>query len=92
MRALKPFALGAIASGVLGYAAAAAFAVAAQEGGHAFRIAIGPVVIVAVERDGGATATTFGPGLLLLALAGGLVNAGVALLIARRSRRAVRID
>ena len=54
MRAVKAFALGAIATGVLAYAAVAVLAVAAQEGGHAVRIAIGSLV-VALGRARAAT-------------------------------------
>jgi hypothetical protein len=85
MRALKAFVLGAVATGILAYAIAAALAIAAQAGDRALDIALGPVVVVSVVVDGPSAVTTFGPGLLLIALAGGLLNLVAARLIARRS-------
>ena len=85
MRALKAFVLGAFATGILAYAIAAALAIAAQAGDRALDIALGPVVVVSVAVDGPTAGTTFGAGLLLIALAGGLLNLVAARLIARRS-------
>lgn len=87
MRPLRAFLLGALAVGLLGYGAAAGVAVAAQAGAvRAMRVAIGPLVLVAVERAGATRATTFGAGILVLALAGGVVNAAAAALLDRRTR------
>ncbi len=84
---LKALAVGTAAAGVLVYAAAAALAVAVQAGTSAeLHAAIGPLVLVAVERSGETTATTFGAGLPALAVAGGLLNALAALLLSRRPR------
>ena len=87
MRALRAFLLGALAIGLLAYVAAAALAAAAQAGNRAFTLGLGPVELVSVVEHGSTTATTFGVGLLLLALAGGLANVALATLIARRPRR-----
>lgn len=85
MRVLKALAVGTLATGLLAYATAAALAVAVQAGTPSgLRVAIGSLVLVAVERSGSATATTFGAGLLVLAAGGGLLNATAALLLSRR--------
>lgn len=86
MRVLRPFLLGALAVGIPGYACVAALAVAAQAAGRTLDIALGPLALVAVTRDGSSTVTTFGPGLLVVALAGGLANAAAAYLMRHRSR------
>ncbi len=88
MRALvTPFLLGTAAVAVLAYAAALALAIAAAAGDWgALNVAVGPVVLVAVERSAGETSTTFGSGLALAALAGGAVNAGAAALLRGRTR------
>ena len=85
MRALRAFLLGAFAVGVLAYAVSAALAVTAQAGGRTLDLALGPVTVVAVSREGAQTVTTFGVGLVLLALAGGLANLAAAHVIRRRS-------
>lgn len=87
MRALKAFVLGAVAVGVVAYALTAALAVAAQAGGRSLEIGLGPVAVVSVTRRGAETVTTFGPGLVALALAGGLANLAAAQLLPQRSRR-----
>ncbi len=85
MRNLKAFALGSIAFGVLAYAGAAALAVGAQTAGRSLVVGLGPLVVVSVERETSAAATTFGPGLLALALFGGCVNVAAARLLQRRA-------
>ena len=85
MRTLRAFVLGAVAVGVLAYAAAAALAVGAQVGGQSLSVGLGPVVIVSVERATSAAVTTFGPGLLALAVIGGLANLAAAWLVRRRA-------
>ncbi len=93
MRALKAFVLGALAVGVVAYALVAALAVTAQAGGRTLDLSLGPLTLVAVTRSGTTTATTFGVGLLLLALAGGLVNLVAAAAIRNRSGgRGDRVD
>jgi hypothetical protein len=87
MRALKAFLLGAVAVGVVAYALVAALAVTAQAGGRTLDLALGPLTLVAVMREGTTTVTTFGPGLAVLALAGGLANVAAAELMRRRSGR-----
>jgi hypothetical protein len=87
VRALKAFLLGAVAVGVVVYALVAAVAVAAQAGGRTLDIALGPLTLVSVTQGGAATVTTFGPGLVVLALAGGLANLAGAQLLRHRSRR-----
>ncbi len=85
MRDLKAFALGAIAVGVLAYAGISALAVSAQAAGRSLAIGLGPLVVVSVEHEVSAAVTTFGPGLVVIAIIGGLVNVGAARLIRRRA-------
>ena len=85
MRNLKAFALGAIAVGVLAYAGAAAIAVGAQAAGRSLVIGFGSLVVVSVDRETSAAVTTFGPGLVVLAIIGGCVNVGAAQLVRRRA-------
>lgn len=93
MWALKPFALGMLALGILGYALAAAVAVAAQSGGSTLDAGLGPLLLVSVATEGNAEVTTFGPGLLVIALVGGLVNLAAAWLLRRRAvTRDDRVD
>ncbi len=78
--------LGAAAVGVTTYVAAAALAVTLSVAGGTARVQFGPVVFLVVERDGGATATTFGVGLALVTLLGGCVNAVAAAVVERKRR------
>lgn len=88
MRTVRALALGTAAAGVLAYALAAAVAIVAQAGRDELNVHVGPLVLVAVERSSGVAATTFGTGLLVLALLGGVLNAILAALLGRRSRGA----
>ena len=93
MWALKAFVLGSLALGIVGYAVAAALAVAAQAGGTTIDIGVVPLRFVSVTLEGATTATTFGPGILALALAGGVANLAAAKLIRHRAvRGADRVD
>ena len=85
MRDLKAFLLGAVAVGVLAYAAAASLAVATQAAGGSLLLGLGPIIVVSVENDTSAASTTFGSGLLLVALIGGLLNLLVARLVRRKA-------
>ena len=85
MRDLKAFVLGAVAFGILAYAGAASLAVATQAAGGSLRAGLGPIVVVSVETEGSLAATTFGSGLLLVAIVGGLLNLVAARLIRRRA-------
>ena len=71
MRALKAFVLGSLALAIVGYAVAAALAVAAQAGGTTIDVGVGPLLLVSVTLEGASRVTTFGPGILVLALVGG---------------------
>ena len=80
------FVLGAVAVGIAVSVAGLVLGVAAQSGGwESFRVALGPVLFLSFERMPGETSTTFGNGLLLLALAGGALNALGAALLSRRT-------
>ena len=85
--ALKALAVGTLAAGVLVYAGAIALAVVVQAGTSAgLHVAIGPLLLIAVDRTEATTATTFGAGLAVGALAAGAINARAALLLSRRPR------
>ncbi len=85
MRALKAFVFGALALGIVGYALAAALAVAAQADGSTLVVGVGPLVFVSVAAEGATKVTTFGPGILVIALVGGLANLGGARLLRHRA-------
>ena len=85
MRNLRAFALGTIAVGVLAYAGAAALAVGAQAAGRSLVVGFGPLVVVSVDREAATAVTTFGPGLVALAILGGCVNVAAARLLQRRA-------
>jgi hypothetical protein len=89
VRSLRAFLLGTLAIGLVAYAAAAALAAASQAGHRTLELGLGPARVVSVVEHGGTTVTTFGPGLLLLALAGGVVNLFLARLLRRRAERDV---
>ena len=81
------FLLGAVATGVAAGAAAVAIAIAADAAGWGgFRVALGPVLVLAFEREREVTEAGFGPGLALIALAGGCLNTVGAWLLRRRVR------
>jgi len=87
VRSLKAFLLGTLAVGIVAYAVAAALAVSAQAAGRTLDLRLGPLEIVSVAMEGTATAISFGPGLLALALMGGLLNLAAATMIRRRAER-----
>ena len=78
MRALKAFLLGALAVGALAYALLATLALTAQAGGRTLDVTLGPLVFVSVGEESEAIVTTFGPGVVVLALVGGLANLAAA--------------
>lgn len=86
MSVLRAGALGALAVGVLAYGVVTVFSVVAMRSGGGFDVRLGPIVIAAVERSGESTTTVYGPGLLLMALAGGLLNGAAARILVRRRR------
>ena len=93
MWAVRAFVLGSLAFAIVGYAAAAALAVAVQAGGSTIHLALGPLPLVSVALEGAARVTTFGIGILVIALVGGFANVAAAELIRRRAgRRADRVD
>ena len=57
---------------------------AERQGWQGFEVRLGPVLFFAYERAERATAVTLGSGLLLVALAGGGLNAAGAALLNRR--------
>ncbi len=79
------FLLGSVAvAAVLATTALAAGVLAEASGWHGLRLAVGPVLLVAFERAGQTTATTFGPGLLAIVILAGALNALGAALLRRR--------
>ena len=83
---LTAFVLGLAVIGALAGAAAVTAAVVADaEGWASYRVSLGPLLLTAFERSGDDTAAAFGPGLFVVALAGGALNAlGAAWLLGRR--------
>jgi hypothetical protein len=79
--------LGAAAVGALAYAAATTVALAVAASGGELAFGVGPFDVVNVQRlaEGG-SATTLGPGIIVVAAVGGLANAVAAAVLARRSR------
>jgi hypothetical protein len=92
VRVVRAFVLGAVGVGLLVYVAAAAVAVAAEAGARDLDARLGPVLLVAVEHVGNSSSLTLGPGLALVAVGGGLVNATAAVVIARRGGGADGVD
>ena len=87
MWALRAFALGLAACALVAGSAAAAVGVTADVRGWApFELAVGPLSLLSFERTGASTSFELGPGLLAVALAGGLANALAAALLLRRRR------
>jgi hypothetical protein len=87
VRLLRAFLLGAAAVGAMVYAAATTVALAVAAAGGELALGVGPLVAVAVEPlPEGGSATTLGPGIAALAVAGGLINAAAAVVLSRGSR------
>jgi hypothetical protein len=86
VRALKAFLLGVAAGAVLAYTAAATAALVVSAASGELQLAIGPVELLVVERTGVGTETTFGAGLIGVALVAGVANAAAASVLALRAR------
>ena len=85
---MSAFALGVLAFGALAVLAALALAAFADATGRpSFELRLVGIQLVGFLRDGASTSTTFGPGVTLLALGGGLLNAAGAAVLARLGRR-----
>ncbi len=86
MRPLRAFAFGSIAGAVVAYATAATIGLAVAAAGAELHVAIGPATLLAVESGTNGSAATFGPGLVAVGVAVGLLNAAVAAVLSRRLR------
>jgi hypothetical protein len=87
MWALRAFGLGGAAAAAVAYVFAATAGLVAAAAGLELTLALGPLVLVAVELEGPTTATTIGGGLAAVALAGAVANLiGAAVLRRRRDR------
>ena len=86
MRPLRAFAFGSVAGVVVAYAIAATVGLAVAASDAQLHVAIGPATLLAVESGRDGSAATFGPGLLVLAVVAGLLNAAVAAVLSRRVR------
>jgi hypothetical protein len=83
---LIAFALGFLALGVAAFAVVLAVGIGTDlSGSAASRLALGPLVFLETERSAAGSSLTLGPGILLVAVAGGVANALTAALI--RARR-----
>ncbi len=89
MRTVRAAILGTVAAGVLAYTVATAAVIVVASSGSVLDLGLGPVAVLSVDQlpDDGGTVTTLGPGLIVVALVGGLANAVAAFVIARRERR-----
>jgi hypothetical protein len=87
MWALRPFVLGGAATAAVAYVFAAAAGLVAAAAGVELTVALGPVVLVAVELDGPTTATTIGAGLVVVGLVGAVANVIAAAMLRRRRDR-----
>jgi hypothetical protein len=83
---MTAFALGAGAFGIALLAAGLAVGIFAQSGGWpSFRIGLGPLTLLELTRRGETTSTTFGSGMLAVAILGGALNAVAAACLSRRA-------
>ena len=79
------FALGAAAVGVLAVVGVLLVAALAEASDRTqLHLALGPVALLDFERSDQGSSTTFGPGLVVLPLLGGLLNAAGAALLRNR--------
>lgn len=85
MSVLKAFVLGIAATAVITYVFAAAVALVIAASGGSVEMTVGPLGFIEVTREQGESAIGLGPGLALLALGGGALNAGAGVLV-RRAR------
>lgn len=84
-RLVIAFALGTATIAVLTVVGALlAAGLAEASGRRELRVALGPLVVVEFERTAHGSSTTFGPGLLVLPLLGGALNAAGAAILRRR--------
>jgi hypothetical protein len=80
------FVLGTLAVGLTAYGVATVvLIVAVADGWGSFDVALGPLVLVALERDASGEVTTMGAGLAAVALVGGVLNLVGALALRRRA-------
>ncbi len=86
-RLLRAFLVGTGATGLAAYTGAAAIGLALAAAGDEARTAVVGLVVLEIDRGATGTVTTFGPGLAVVGLAGGALNAVVAMLLARRRSR-----
>jgi hypothetical protein len=85
---MTAFALGAAATALLAVAIALGLtALADASGRETFAIGLGGLELVSFERTARGTATTFGPGLAVLPVLGGALNAAGAALLRRGKGR-----
>jgi hypothetical protein len=84
-RLVIAFALGVAAIGVLAVVGALVVAALAEASERReLHVALGPLVVLEFERTAHGTSTTFGPGLIVLPLLGGLLNAAGAAILHTR--------
>ena len=87
--AVTAFLLGAAGIGAIALAATLVAVVLADAGGrHTLRVALGPLELASYRRNPDGSVTAFGPGLLAVAVLGGVANAATAVLLALRGGRA----
>lgn len=87
MTLVRGFLIGVVASGAIVFVAAATLAAAVSSGSGSLHLAVGRVLLVGVDRAGDDVATSFGPGLVMVAAVGGVLNAVGAWVVGRRRGR-----
>ena len=84
---LTAFAIGAAAFGVVAVVCGVAVGVAfGSLGRDKISVGLGPLVVLEFSRSARGTETTFGLGIVVVALAGGVVNAAAAASVLRARR------
>ena len=89
--AVTAFALGVVVFGALALGVAIVAAALAEGAGRSsYSLAVAGVELVTSEWTARGASTTFGPGLAVVALLGGIANAAAAVGVGRLRRRSVR--
>lgn len=89
-RLIAPFVVGTVAVTLFAIPVVLCLSVLADVAGwNSFSLGGGPLLLLDFERTGDSVGSTFGVGLLVLAVVGGLLNAFLGSLLVRRDRLAL---
>lgn len=87
MRFVKAFVLGGLAVSIVLVAVWAAFAALVASGAwDSVHLTVGPAVVLAASNADGVSQTSLGPGVGIVACAGGILNASLLWLLSLRAR------